>query len=317
MDRYDLALLTLLRALLSRRGSAVLADRTGLPGAVAEILAEKTDDDIRGILLSAHRLAAGSADRLSLLGELACLLPELSESMMRSAPKESAPAPDPYALVLSSDGDISAEVRERILKGDITKLVINYSLNCRNSPFQNLPGLREVNFPIAAGPECASMDGLLARSASSGAAATSERLPSATSRVSPTRTRCSSSASASVRRGASISHRRATSTACSGVARSLRTSRVSGCRRPRTRTRSSRAACILPRCRISASGRALTSGTSSGAASGFRTERCEEGRRWRECRSASALKAPRYARLSAPYSACLFRDLSASGRCRL
>lgn len=49
MDRYDLALLTLLRALLSRRGSAVLADRTGLPGAVAEILAEKTDDDIRGI----------------------------------------------------------------------------------------------------------------------------------------------------------------------------------------------------------------------------------------------------------------------------
>ena len=100
MDRYDLALLTLLRALLSRRGSAVLADRTGLPGAVAEILAEKTDDDIRGILLSAHRLAAGSADRLSLLGELACLLPELSESMMRSAPKESAPATDPYALVL-------------------------------------------------------------------------------------------------------------------------------------------------------------------------------------------------------------------------
>ena len=96
MDRYDLALLTLLRALLSRRGSAVLADRTGLPGAVAEILAEKTDDDIRGILLSAHRLAAGSADRLSLLGELACLLPELSESMMRSAPKESAPATDPY-----------------------------------------------------------------------------------------------------------------------------------------------------------------------------------------------------------------------------
>ena len=93
MDRYDLALLTLLRTLLSRRGSAVLADRTGLPGAVAEILAEKTDDDIRGILLSAHRLAAGSADRLSLLGELACLLPELSESMMRSAPKESAPAP--------------------------------------------------------------------------------------------------------------------------------------------------------------------------------------------------------------------------------
>ena len=134
MDRYDLALLTLLRALLSRRGSAVLADRTGLPGAVAEILAEKTDDDIRGILLSAHRLAAGSADRLSLLGELACLLPELSE-----------------------------EVRERILKGDITKLVINYSLNCRNSPFQNLPGLREVNFPIAAGPECASMDGLFFR----------------------------------------------------------------------------------------------------------------------------------------------------------
>lgn len=47
MDRYDLALLTLLRTLLSRRGSAVLADRTGLPGAVAEILAEKTDDDIR------------------------------------------------------------------------------------------------------------------------------------------------------------------------------------------------------------------------------------------------------------------------------
>ena len=163
MDRYDLALLTLLRALLSRRGSAVLADRTGLPGAVAEILAEKTDDDIRGILLSAHRLAAGSADRLSLLGELACLLPELSESMMRSAPKESAPAPDPYALVLSSDGDISAEVRERILKGDITKLVINYSLNCRNSPFQNLPGLREVNFPIAAGPLCASLDGLFFR----------------------------------------------------------------------------------------------------------------------------------------------------------
>lgn len=79
---------------------------------------------------------------------------------MRSAPKESAPAPDPYALVLSSDGDISAEVRERILKGDITKLVINYSLNCRNSPFQNLPGLREVNFPIAAGPLCASLDGL-------------------------------------------------------------------------------------------------------------------------------------------------------------
>lgn len=163
MDRYDLALLTLLRTLLSRRGSAVLADRTGLPGAVAEILAEKTDDDIRGILLSAHRLAAGSADRMSLLGELACLLPELSESMMRSAPKESAPAPDPYALVLSSDGDISAEVRERILKGDITKLVINYSLNCRNSPFQNLPGLREVNFPIAAGPLCASLDGLFFR----------------------------------------------------------------------------------------------------------------------------------------------------------
>ena len=139
MDRYDLALLTLLRALLSRRGSAVLADRTGLPGAVAEILAEKTDDDIRGILLSAHRLAAGSADRLSLLGELACLLPELSESMMRSAPKESAPATDPYALVLSSDGDISAEVRERILKGDITKLVINYSLNCRNGKERAVP----------------------------------------------------------------------------------------------------------------------------------------------------------------------------------
>ena len=113
--------------------------------------------------MSAHRLAAGSADRLGLLGELACLLPELSESMMRSAQKESSPAPDPYALILNSEGDISAEVRERILAGDITKLVINYSLNCRNSPFQNLPGLREVNFPIAAGPQCASLDGLFFR----------------------------------------------------------------------------------------------------------------------------------------------------------
>ena len=163
MDRYDLALLSLLRTLLSKKGSSVLADRQSLPGAVAEILAERSDDDIRGILMSAHRLAAGSADRLGLLGELACLLPELSESMMRSAQKESSPAPDPYALILNSEGDISAEVRERILAGDITKLVINYSLNCRNSPFQNLPGLREVNFPIAAGPLCASLDGLFFR----------------------------------------------------------------------------------------------------------------------------------------------------------
>ncbi len=163
MDRYDLALLSLLRTLLSKKGSAVLADRQALPGAVAEILAERSNDDIRGILMSAHRLAAGSADRLGLLGELACLLPELSESMMRSAQKESSPAPDPYALILNSEGDISAEVRERILAGDITKLVINYSLNCRNSPFQNLPGLREVNFPIAAGPQCASLDGLFFR----------------------------------------------------------------------------------------------------------------------------------------------------------
>ena len=259
MDRYDLALLTLLRALLSRRGSAVLADRTGLPGAVAEILAEKTDDDIRGILLSAHRLAAGSADRLSLLGELACLLPELSESMMRSAPKESAPAPDPYALVLSSDGDISAEVRERILKGDITKLVINYSLNCRNSPFQNLPGLREVNFPIAAGPLCASLDGLFfrcrelvsVRSIDFGKAKSAQCLfwCCGNLRAAP---ECDVSGLTS------ISPRHAMSTACSGAARYLRTSRASGPRLPSTRTRSSRAACILPRCRISASGRALT-----------------------------------------------------------
>ena len=163
MDRYDLALLSLLRTLLSKRGSAVLADRSALPGAVAEILADQSDDDIRGILLSAHRLSAGSADRLGLLGELACLLPELSESMMRNAPKERTPAPDPYALILRSEADISAEVRERILRGDITKLVIDYSLNCRNSPFMNLPGLREVNFPIAAGPNCASLDGLFFR----------------------------------------------------------------------------------------------------------------------------------------------------------
>ena len=163
MDRYDLALLSLLRTLLSKRGSAVLADRSALPGAVAEILADQSDDDIRGILLSAHRLSAGSADRLGLLGELACLLPELSESMMRNAPKERTPAPDPYALILRSEADISAEVRERILRGDITKLVIDYSLNCRNSPFMNLPGLREVNFPIAAGPLCASLDGLFFR----------------------------------------------------------------------------------------------------------------------------------------------------------
>ena len=163
MDRYDLTLLSLLRTLLSQRGSAVLADRWALPGAVAEILADQSDDDIRGILLSAHRLSAGSADRLGLLGELACLLPELSESMMRNAPKERTPAPDPYALILRSEADISAEVRERILRGDITKLVIDYSLNCRNSPFMNLPGLREVNFPIAAGPLCASLDGLFFR----------------------------------------------------------------------------------------------------------------------------------------------------------
>lgn len=163
MDRYDLALLSLLRTLLSKKGSSVLADRSALPGAVAEILAERSDDDIRGILMSAHRLAAGSADRLGLLGELACLLPELSESMMRNAPKERTPAPDPYALILRSEADISAEVRERILRGDITKLVIDYSLNCRNSPFMNLPGLREVNFPIAAGPLCASLDGLFFR----------------------------------------------------------------------------------------------------------------------------------------------------------
>ena len=163
MDRYDLALLSLLRTLLSKRGSAVLADRSALPGAVAEILADQSDDDIRGILLSAHRLSAGSADRLGLLGELACLLPELSESMMRNAPKERTPAPDPYALILRSEADISAEVRERILRGDITKLVIDYSLNCRNSPFMNLPWLREVNFPIAAGPNCASLDGLFFR----------------------------------------------------------------------------------------------------------------------------------------------------------
>ena len=91
MDRYDLALLSLLRTLLSKKGSSVLADRSALPGAVAEILAERSNDDIRGILMSAHRLAAGSADRLGLLGELACLLPELSESMMRSAQKESQP----------------------------------------------------------------------------------------------------------------------------------------------------------------------------------------------------------------------------------
>ena len=64
---------------------------------------------------------------------------------------------------LPFDDEIAAEIRERILKGDITKLVINYSLNCRNSPFQNLPGLREVNFPIAAGPLCASLDGLFFR----------------------------------------------------------------------------------------------------------------------------------------------------------
>jgi len=125
MDRYDLALLSLLRTLLSKKGSSVLADRQSLPGAVAEILAERSDDDIRGILMSAHRLAAGSADRLGLLGELACLLPELSETMARSAPKESTQAQDPYALVLNSADDISAEVRERILAGDITKLVIN------------------------------------------------------------------------------------------------------------------------------------------------------------------------------------------------
>ena len=48
MDRYDLALLSLLRTLLSKKGSAVLADRQALPGAVAEILAERSNDDIRG-----------------------------------------------------------------------------------------------------------------------------------------------------------------------------------------------------------------------------------------------------------------------------
>ena len=65
-------------------------------------------------------------------------------------------------IVLNSVNDVTDEVRNRILKGDIGAVQINYNMDLRanKSPFYNLKQLRSVPFDIKLGTNVVSADGL-------------------------------------------------------------------------------------------------------------------------------------------------------------